>query len=297
MQRTGPRIRLVPRALVVPAASPRALPLVKWAGGKRGLVDRLLRYVPPAFGTYYEPFAGGATLFFHLGPPRAVLADANPHLIELYTVVRDRTAELAAALDALQPYVLEKSFYYEMRRRLPETLDPVQRAARLIYLNKTCYNGLYRENSRGEFNVPFGRYHRPPTLYQRDNLFAAAVALRHARLLCCDFAEAVRDAIAGDFIYFDPPYVPLNATASFTRYTRDAFSEEDQRRLARVFRELAERGCRVLLSNSDTPLVRTLYADFAIEEVRAGRNINSRASGRAPINELLISTHPPMREP
>lgn len=292
MQTSRARIRIVPRAEAV-MAEPHALPLLKWAGGKRGLLEALLRSVPRDYGTLYEPFAGGATLLLHLGPASGVLADANQHLIELYETARDRPDELMAALDALQPRVLDQTFYYEQRAQQPDGLDPVQRAARLIFLNKTCYNGLYRENRRGEFNVPFGRYAHAPALYNRANLSAVAAALRGTRLLCADFEAAVADARAGDFIYFDPPYVPLTSTASFTRYTRASFGPADQRRLARVFADLAGRGCRVLLSNSDMPEVRELYAGFHVAEVQAGRNINSKPSGRAQIGELLISTHPP----
>jgi DNA adenine methylase len=295
MQTTGPRISLISREAAGADAKRGALPLLTWAGGKRALLHDLLRYVPATLPRYFEPFAGGATLFFNLAPQRAVLADANAQLISLYEVVRDQPEALIRALDVLQPHVLDAEFYYKLRARPTDTLDPVQRAARLIYLNKTCYNGLYRENRRGQFNVPFGRYHRPPALYNPDNLRAAATVLARATLLCADFEQAVAGAEPGDFVYFDPPYVPLNATASFTRYTRASFGEREQRRLADVFRALAERGCRVLLSNSDTPLVRALYAGFPCEVVRASRNINSRADGRAQIAELLVSNEPPAR--
>jgi DNA adenine methylase len=288
MQTTGPRISRISREAAGADSKRGALPLLKWAGGKRALLTDLLRYVPAEFPRYFEPFAGGATLFFNLAPQQALLADANPHLISLYETVRDQPQALMQALDRLQPHVLDAEFYYQLRACQTDTLEPVQRAARLIYLNKTCYNGLYRENRRGQFNVPFGRYHRPPALYNPDNLRAAAAVLAKATLLCSDFEQAVAGAEPGDFVYFDPPYVPLNATASFTRYTRASFGEPQQRRLAEVFRALAQRGCRVLLSNSDTPLVRALYSDFPCEVVRASRNINSRADGRAQIAELLI---------
>lgn len=295
MQTTGPRISRVSRAEAGAEAPRGALPLLKWAGGKRALLNDLLRYVPSRVPRYFEPFAGGATLFFHLAPQKAVLADANAQLISLYETVRDQPAALAFALDALQPHVLEAEFYYRLRACAAETLEPVQRAARLIFLNKTCYNGLYRENRRGQFNVPFGRYQRPPALYNPENLRAAAAVLGSATLLYSDFEQAVAGAESGDFIYFDPPYVPLNATASFTRYTSASFGETEQRRLAKLFHDLAARGCRVLLSNSDTPLVRELYAGFPSEVVRASRNINSRADGRAQIAELLVSNYPPAR--
>ncbi len=268
-----------------------AAPFLKWAGGKSRLLSQYQPYLPPreAIRRYYEPFIGSAALYFHLQPPYAQLSDANWKLVETYEVVRDQLVELIAAL---QPHRNEKAYYYRIRRQDLRKLTPVQRAARLIYMNKTCYNGLYRENRRGQFNVPFGRYKRPK-ICDVERLQAASCALQGVELCHGDFAGAVQAAGEGDFVYFDPPYVPLNVTSSFTSYSRLGFDEQDHRRLARVFHELTARGCRVMLSNSSAPLVYELYSDrgYHIETVQARRNINSKAHKRGPVTELLIMNY------
>lgn len=268
-----------------------AQPILKWAGGKRALAGELLRLAPARFGTYYEPFLGGGAVFFALGSAPAVIGDANADLIDAYRVVRDDPAGVMAGLDALQPDVLDADFFYTVRSWQPANLPPAQRAARFIFLNKTCYNGLYRVNRRGEFNVPFGRYRQPPQLYQRENLLRAAGLLRRADLRTGDFAGLVAEAGASDFVYLDPPYVPLTPTANFTRYTPGQFRPADQDRLAAVVRDLDARGVFVLLSNSDTPAVRDLYRGFRVTTVYAPRNINSKAGGRQPIAELAIANY------
>lgn len=238
---------------------------------------------------YFEPFIGSAALFFHLQPLRARLSDYNWKLVETYQIVRDHPDDLIAAL---QPHRNEKKYYYRIRSQNPKNLSPVERAARLIYMNKTCYNGLYRENQKGQFNVPFGRYKRPK-ICDEDRLHAASRALQGVELCDADFSEAIRDAGEGDFVYFDPPYVPLNATSSFTSYSRYGFNDEDHHRLAQIFHELTARGCRVMLSNSSAPLVRDLYTGhgYVIKEVQARRNINSKAHKRGPVTELLIMNY------
>lgn len=267
---------------------PAPEPVVKWAGGKRSIRRELLALAPRDLGVYHEPFVGGGVVFFSLAPDRAVLNDANPDLMGLYHALRDSPEAVMRELDRLQPHVLDPDFYYRVRASDPSTQAPPERAARFVYLNKTCYNGLYRVNRRGQFNVPFGRYRRPPRLYDRANLLRVAQLLRRADLLCTDFEEALEGAQKGDFVYLDPPYDPLSETANFTSYTRGSFSEADQRRLARVFQDLDARGCRVLLSNSDTPLIRDLYRGYRITEILAPRNINSDGSGRFRIPELAI---------
>ncbi len=271
----------------------RAAPLVKWAGGKRALLADLLPLVPREVRTFYEPFAGGAAFFLALAPQHAVLGDANRDLIELYQAVRDDPEAVIAALDRLQPHVQDRDHYYRVRAGDPAALSLPERAARLIYLNKTCYNGLYRVNRSGRFNVPFGRYAKPPLLYDRANLLAAATLLRGAELRCADFVEVLADAGEGDFAYLDPPYVPLSATASFTAYTSGVFGPAEQRRLAEVFHDLTRRGCRALLSNSDMPVVRELYAEYlpTTSVVYAPRAINSDARGRSRIPELAIRNY------
>lgn len=278
------------------STSPRvagARPFLKWAGGKSRLISQYKPYLPDLDGIrrYYEPFIGSAALFFHLQPPAAHLSDRNKRLIEVFEVVRD---DVEALIEALQPHKNEKAYYYEVRAQDPADLTKVQRAGRLIYMNKTCYNGLYRENQKGEFNVPFGRYKRPK-ICDKPRLRAASKALQGVHLAAADFEEAVTGACEGDFIYFDPPYVPLNATSSFTSYSRFGFDEDDHRRLAETYRCLHRQGCRVMLSNSSAPLVYELYdiPEFHLIPVQASRSINSKADQRGPVTELLIVNYEP----
>ncbi|MDX1616254.1 MAG: DNA adenine methylase [Candidatus Promineifilaceae bacterium] len=265
-----------------------AAPFLKWAGGKTQLLKQYAPHFPDreAIGRYYEPFIGSGAVFFHLQPSAAVLADMNAKLIEVYRVVQQ---DVEGLIEALQIHRNEKDYFYAVRAQDPATLSPVERAARLIFLNKTCYNGLYRENQQGEFNVPFGRY-KNPTICDVERLRNASQALTGTELRAGDFAETVAGAGPGDLVYFDPPYVPLNATSNFTSYNRFGFDAHDQRRLAQTFHELAQRGCTVMLSNSSAPLVYELYDDRGYEliEVSARRSINSRADRRGPVKELLI---------
>ena len=264
-----------------------AAPFLKWAGGKSQLLKQYQPHIPPRerFGRYFEPFIGSAAVFFHLQPPQACLGDINESLVEVYQVVRQDVENL---IIALKKHRNEKTYYYRVRNQNPDKLSQVERAARLIFLNKTCYNGLYRENSTGEFNVPFGRY-KNPTICDEDRLRTAACALQNVNLRVADFQEAVEPAQAGDFIYFDPPYVPLNATSSFTSYNKFGFDYDDQLRLAETFRKLDQRGCYVMLSNSSTEIVSELYKGYKHYNIKARRSINSKADGRGPITELLIT--------
>lgn len=271
-----------------PSRVANAKPFLKWAGGKSRLISQYEEYLPPLDDVrrYYEPFIGSAALFFHLQPPAACLSDRNRKLVEVFEVVRD---DVEALIEALQPHKNEKAYYYEVRAQDPAELTKVERAARLIYMNKTCYNGLYRENQKGEFNVPFGRYKRPK-ICDRPRLRAASAALQGVHLAAADFQDAVAGAGEGDFVYFDPPYVPLNETSSFTSYSRFGFDETDHRRLADTCRELHDRDCRVMLSNSSADLVYELYErpEFQLVDIQASRSINSKADGRGPVKELLI---------
>jgi DNA adenine methylase len=212
-------------------------------------------------------------------------------------VVRDAPAVLMETLDAI-PYGRDQ--FYAVRAQEPAALGGVERAARFIYLNKTGFNGLYRVNRAGRFNVPFGRHARPPRLYDRDNLVAVSAALADVAIECAPFETVLPRARAGDFVYCDPPYHPLSPTARFTSYTEGAFSIADQRRLAAAARDLTRRGCAVVVSNSDTPEVRALYEGFAIDRVLVSRPINSRADRRGAIGELLIvgdaAAAPPRRK-
>ncbi len=245
-------------------------------------------------GAYFEPFVGSGAVFFHLQPrnlfERYVLSDANVELVNLYQVVRDQPDAL---LDCLREHDACHSadHYYAVRAldRDPEwaNASPLERAARMLYLNRTCYNGLWRVNGRGHFNVPLGRY-RQPDIYRPEKIRAASRALQAATLSAQPFDAVLECAQPGDFIYFDPPYVPVSETANFTHYSADSFGEAEQQRLAEVFAALAARGCQVMLSNSDTPLVRELYADFRIERVNARRAINSKAGRRGAVYEVVV---------
>ena len=277
--------------LPAPEPPPPPRPIVKWVGGKRGILDQLVELFPARHGTYFEPFLGGAAVFLRAAPPHSCLGDANPDLAQLYQTVRDEPVALMQALDAMQPHVLDEEYYYAQRALPSASLPSPARAARFIYLNKTCYNGLYRVNRKGQFNVPFGRYTEPPRLYDADNIRRVARVLAGARLVHGDFEETLAEAGPGDFVYLDPPYVPLTASANFTKYTADAFGPADQERLARCYRALSERGCKLLLSNSDTPEVKRLYAGFNIRVVWAPRNINSDVGGRKRIAELAVRNY------
>jgi DNA adenine methylase len=267
-------------------------PFLKWVGGKGQLLDTLMRRVKQArpFARYHEPFVGGGALFFGMhrtglfSGREAFLSDNNAGLIEAYMGVRDHVEALIALLRAHKRLHSEEH-YYAVRADVPD--DPVARAARIIYLNKTCFNGLYRENSKGGFNTPMGRYVNP-CICDEANLRAVSEALRSAHIAQRPFAAILEHAQPGDLVYFDPPYHPVSKTASFTAYHKGAFDEDAQRALAEVFAALARRDVKVLLSNSMTDFVRTLYKDFRIETVHATRSVNSKADRRGAIREALV---------
>lgn len=266
----------------------KVVPFLKWAGGKQGLLRQYAPYFPPPVSIrhYFEPFIGSAAVYFSWLPAQATLSDCNASLIELYQTIQQ---DVAGVIAALEPHQNEAAYFYTIRAQDPASLTAVQRAARLIYLNKTCYNGLYRENSKGLFNVPFGRY-KNPKICDKPRLIAASLALKNVTLLVSDFADVLVQAKAGDFVYLDPPYHPLTSTSSFTSYSQYGFGEPDQRRLAATVHELTARGCMIMLSNSCTPLIVDLYngRDYHLIPIQARRNINSKGSQRGPITELLI---------
>ena len=269
-----------------PSSRPR--PVLKWVGGKGRLLPELLARLPQTFGDYHEPFVGGGALFFALAGAgrlgQVYLSDANAALIDVYLALRD---DVAAVIAALRHHLYDRDHYYRIRALDPQQLSLPERAARVIFLNKTCYNGLYRENRAGQFNVPFGRYANP-TICDEPNLRAAAAILRNVDIARRRFDSVLDYAKEGDFVYFDPPYVPLSPTANFTAYDRAGFGPDDQRQLRDVFAELARRGVGAMLSNSDTPFVRELYARFHIEQVLATRAVNSKANGRGKVAEVLV---------
>ncbi len=269
---------------------PNAAPFLKWAGGKAQLLKQLSPFFPKEFETYFEPFLGGGAVFFHLRPEKAILSDTNPELVNVFQVVRDDAEALVAALDRHHPHRNSEAYFYRVRKQVPSELTTVERAARTIFLNKTCYNGLWRVNAKGEFNVPFGKY-KNPTLYKTENLQETCALLQGKIVTVGDYRDICEYPRTNDFVYLDPPYQPLSATSSFTGYTMESFNESDQKELASVFRKLDQRGCKVMLSNSATDSVKNLYQGYRIGRVKAKRAINSQASGRGAIDELLIMNY------
>jgi DNA adenine methylase len=270
-----------------------AKPFVKWAGGKQQLLTQFESFLPNAFDRYFEPFVGGGAVFFHLWsrdklPHQAFLFDVNEELVNAYLVIRDNVDDLIELL-AVHKRRHSRQYYYKIRAldRQDVTFSNVERAARTIYLNRTCYNGLYRVNKKGQFNVPIGSYKNPKVLYE-NTLRAASSALQGVNIATGDFEVVLDYAQAHDFFYFDPPYDPVSKTASFTSYTAGDFGDEDQCRLANVFRRLSEKGCLCMLSNSYTPFILDLYRDFRVETVHAIRAINSDANGRGNIKEVVV---------
>jgi len=274
----------------VKANVPKARPFLKWAGGKTKLLPELRKRVPASYGTYYEPFLGGGSLFFDLAPTRARLSDVNSELTCAYHMVRDQVEDLIRILHNLElDYRKHKSeFYYKMRAIPPITLKPIERAARMIFLNKTCFNGLYRVNKLGKFNTPEGKFKTFPLICDENNLRLCSGALGAADIVCDDFRDALLSPQSGDFVYLDPPYVPVSDTASFVGYAKGGFGPKDQKDLVEEAKRLKDRGILVCLSNSGTEKVAELYKDFEIKTVEMRRNINSRADKRENVNEYLI---------
>ena len=271
-------------------------PFVKWAGGKRQIIDKLKKYAPVDFDTYFEPFVGGGALLFELSPKKAVINDSNQELMNVYEVLcdEDKFKKMCRALNSYEKQHSEE-FYYELRnkdrnKKTFSKLSDYTRAARTIYLNKACFNGLYRVNSKNEFNVPFGKKAKVNT-YEGDNLITVSnyLTMNDVKILCCDFEEAVSSAKKGDFIYFDPPYD--SDTSTFNSYTEDGFGKDEQKRLAKVFKELDSRGCYVMLSNHNTHLVNELYKGYNIHVIEAKRNINANAKGRGNVEEVIITNY------
>lgn len=271
---------------------------MKWVGGKTQLLPVLLPLFPYRFGRYYEPFTGGGATFFSLASNEgfefghAVLNDWNAELINAYEVVRDHPDNLVATLlEWKSEYVKDpETVYYAMRARDPKEMTVIDRAARTLFLNKTCFNGVYRVNKKGIFNTPFGKNVNAP-ICDIDNILACSRVLNNRTFLMQgDFSNAVKGAEAGDLVYFDPPYVPVSDTADFTGYTSVGFTMQDQRRLADCFRTLVNRGCHVFLSNADVPAIRELYSDFETIVIPARRSINSNGAKRGAVNEVVVTS-------
>jgi DNA adenine methylase len=273
------------------ASMSKIVPFINWAGGKSQLIPQMLPYLPKRceYQRYIEPFLGGGAVFLSLGLQKAILADYNDDLINCYRVVRDDVETLIALLSK---YIRDKDHYYRVRELDPKRLDTAPRAARFIYLNKTCYNGVYRVNLKGTFNVPFGN--RRAKIYDEENLRQVSHALKNVQLLAQSYETTLHQAKPRDFVYLDPPYHGSSRTANFAKYTSMPFGEQDQIKLAKEFERLTGLGCKVMLSNSDTAFIRSLYRDHYHETLMARRYVNCNGSRRKATAELLILNYEPL---
>ena len=252
-------------------------PILKWAGGKTQLLEHLLPKIPKEYNKYIEPFFGGGALFFALKPNNSIIADSNPELINLYRVIAKDVNSLISELKNLKN---EKDFFYDMRKKEFSELSEIEAAARTLFLNKTAFNGLYRVNKKGQFNVPFG-YYKNPKILDEDQLLAASKLLKKTKILLGDFKDVLcENAKKGDFIFLDPPYLPVSKFSDFKRYTKEQFHEKDQISLANLVNKLSKKGCHILLTNSNHPLIHELYKDFNIDIYKTKRNINSKSTNR-----------------
>lgn len=279
--------------------SNKAKPFVKWVGGKRQLLKQFNEmglYPPidfnPKKNRYFEPFVGGGAVFFDLHPQKASLSDMNFELVTTYNVIKNDVENL---IKLLKKHPYNKEYFLKIRAKKVENLTPLQIASRFIYLNRTCFNGMYRVNSRGEFNVPFGAYTNPQ-ICDAENLRKVSKALKNVEVKYRDYKLAIKKAKKGDFVYFDPPYHPLTDTSSFTSYTKENFGEKDQIELRDIFLELHKRGCYVMLSNSNADFINKIYGELKhhgikVHKVEANRAINSIASGRGKIKEILVTNY------
>lgn len=269
---------------------PPPRPFVKWVGGKRQLLDVLHAAAPSDFGRYFEPFIGGGAFLFSQLPDRANISDANAELINCYQVVRD---DVEALIRSLRRHKNEEVHFYAVRAKKISKMTPVQRASRFIFLNKTCFNGLYRENKSGQFNTPFGRYEKPK-IVDTENLLAISEYLQtyDVEINCSGYQTVLEKALPGDYVYFDPPYVPMTKTANFASYVKGGFGLKDQEELAATFAELTKKGVLVMLSNSNTQIIHDLYKDFNIQIIHAARSINCKGGKRGKeANEVLITNY------
>jgi len=277
---------------------------VKWAGGKTQLLNQFELFLPSKINRYFEPFIGSGAVFFYVkitrNPGYCCISDSNEDLVNLYITIRDNLGELIGILKEYKKehMINPKKVYYQKRGEFNTTKDILLKSALLLYLNKTCFNGLYRVNSKGEFNVPMGSYTNPAIL-QQTKLNEASKLLQNVTIKHMNFEKIVNLAKQKDFIYFDPPYYPLSLTSSFTSYHKDEFLDKEQKELAKVFQKLDKRGCVLMLSNSDTPFIHKLYKKYEQEShlylVKAKRMINSDAQGRKAIDEVVVTNYKPKK--
>jgi DNA adenine methylase len=277
----------------------KAKPFVKWVGGKRQLLKQFNKmglYPPEGFNpiknSFFEPFVGGGAVFFDLLPKKAYLSDMNFELVTTYNVIKN---DVESLIKSLKKHKYDKEYFLKVRAQKVEKLTPLQIASRFIYLNRTCFNGMYRVNSKGEFNVPFGKYDNP-MICDETNLRKVSIALQNVEIVHQDYKAVLKKAKKGDFVYFDPPYHPLSETASFTSYTSGGFSAQDQIELRDMFLELHKKGCYVMLSNSDADFINTIYGELSnygvkVHKVYANRAINSKSEGRGKIKEVLVTNY------
>ena len=272
-------------------------PFVKWAGGKRQLMSELEKNFPTKFGTYLEPFLGGGAVMFDLLAKnynlKCNISDLNSDLVLAYVTIRDRLEKLIESLENHSKNYHKDStgYYYEVRNQEPK--NQIEKVSRLLFLNKTCFNGLYRVNSKGKFNVPLGRYTNP-NIVNKENLQAVSKTLQSGKIKisCRDFSSIIKDAKKGDFVYFDPPYQPVSDTANFTSYTHRDFTEDDLERLADLANQLNSKGCNVMLSNSNSKTVKKLFSSgWKIKEIKANRAINSNSQKRTGHKEIIIKNY------
>ncbi|MBS9783804.1 DNA adenine methylase [Candidatus Gracilibacteria bacterium] len=269
----------------------QAKPFVKWVGGKRQLIKQFEKLFPEEFNNYFEPFLGGGAVFFNLQKKQSFLSDINEELINLYQIIQTKPQKL---IEFLEEQKISKERFLEIRawdreEKWTKKYDKIQRAGRFMYLNRTCFNGLYRVNSKGEFNVPFGKY-KNPDIVQKENILNASKLLNKtkAEIKLQSFEKVLEKAKKGDFVYFDPPYDVLTESANFTSYDKSGFGQDMQKKLAEVCRKLDKKGVKFMLSNHNTPFIREIYKGFTFEVVKARRNVNSKGSGRGEVEEVVV---------
>lgn len=268
-------------------------PVLKWVGGKRQLLNDIIPMIPKNCSTYVEPFIGGGAVLFELQPKKAIINDFNSELINVYTVIRDYPEELIKELQFHKDNNTSEHFYavreYDRKPEFFSQMTPIQKAARVIYLNKTCYNGLYRVNSAGQFNSPYGKY-KNPNIVNETVIRAMSKYFNKNNIVIKneDFKEALKGLKRGAFVYLDPPYMPISSSSSFTGYTENGFNEDKQRELKELCDKLDKKGIKFLQSNSDCEFIRELYSGYRIKTIKAKRAINSKGNSRGEINEVLI---------